>query len=245
VESARIPKTTIELIDEHLGYARAIAAEMLKRYPPNVPRCDLERAAEWGLVQAAHSYDASRGTSFATYSYYRIRGAVYDELVRSRRWWSKREEAANDYMTDYTSARAHFEGAQGTYQELRKVAAHLMISCVLSVDTLSREPADEALESPIEHLLRKEQQETVHKALALLPNRNRIVLQSYYFEDLSFKEIGHRIGLSESRISRIHRKSLEMLHTIISELQSDGATTNSVARTTRKTGTSAQWRVAS
>jgi RNA polymerase sigma factor for flagellar operon FliA len=64
-----------ELIESHLGYAHAIAADLAGRYPPNI--ADLESAAELGLVQAARSYDPSRAVSFATFAYYRIRGAIF------------------------------------------------------------------------------------------------------------------------------------------------------------------------
>src|SRR5215475_1822808 len=97
------PQTsTKSLVELHLGYAHAIAADMLKTLPPSVDRADLESAAAFGLFQAATAYDPSRGISFATFAYYRIRGAIYDDLRKACRA-NKFEEAANCYMLDYSS----------------------------------------------------------------------------------------------------------------------------------------------
>lgn len=209
-------ETKNELVHSHLGYAHAIAAELLKGCPPNIQRGDLDRAAELGLVQAANSYDASRGISFVTYAYYRIRGAVYDELRQTRRV-NKFEEAANEYMKDYTSNMppAVTPGAG----ELKNVASRVVISYLLSIDSLSHEPASKTTESPIERMLRKERQQTIHRALGELPKRTREVLEGYYFQDLSLKQIGYRMGISESRVSRIHAKGLEQMRAVLNALR--------------------------
>src|SRR5258708_2989430 len=79
------------LIESHLSYAHAIAAEIVKTLPNHVERGDLQAAAELGLTEAAHSYDHRPGVQFKTFAYYRIRGAVYD-AVRKARWFSVGQE---------------------------------------------------------------------------------------------------------------------------------------------------------
>ena len=93
-----------ELIESHIGYAHAIAAELAGKYPPNITRADLERAAEFGLVQAAQSYDPSRSVSFATFAYYRVRGAIFDEVRKS--WHASHLKVAFDRMAVAESGEA-------------------------------------------------------------------------------------------------------------------------------------------
>ena len=213
-------EVTNELVQRHLGYAHAIAAELIRGCPPDIHRSDLERAAELGLVQAANSYDPSRGSSFVTYAYYRIRGSVYDELRQSRRA-SKVEATTDEYRRDYTSeetSEARVESA-----DLDTAASKVVMSYLLSIENLPHEIASKNTESPMDRMLRKERKETINRALRQLPTRNREVLRGYYFQELSLKQIGHRMGISESRVSRIHAKSLEKMRTVLHALRSSNA----------------------
>src|SRR5258707_3325347 len=79
------------LIESHLSYAHAIAAEIVKTLSIHVERGELRAAAELGLTEAAHSYDHRPGVQFKTFAYYRIRGAVYD-AIRKAGWFSCSQE---------------------------------------------------------------------------------------------------------------------------------------------------------
>src|SRR5258707_4953824 len=93
------------LIESHLSYAHAIAAEIVKTLPIHVERGDLQAAAELGLTEAAHSYDHRPGVQFKTFAYYRIRGAVYD-AVRKANWfsWSQEDTSLNAAVDPSLSA---------------------------------------------------------------------------------------------------------------------------------------------
>jgi len=204
-----------ELIESHLSYSHAIAAEMLRRFPRHVDRRDVEAAAEFGLVQAAGAYDASRGIAFTTFAYYRIRGAVFD-LLRQTARTNRFEEAANEYMADYSGAPTVPSGS-ASYEEIKNVTASIVTSYFLSLDSLPYEPKAEKEELPIDRLVRQEQRERVRNALKTLPEKNRRVLECYYFEELTLEEIGKQLGLSKSWVSRIHAKGLEMLRPLLQE----------------------------
>jgi len=208
------------LVESHLGYAHAIAAEILKKLPARVDRADVERAAEFGLIQAANAYDSSRGISFTTFAYYRIRGAIYDDLRQAWRT-SKFEEAVNAYMIDYSSAPVSAAGPEAEYREIRRITSHIVTSYLLSLDSLRCEPDSRSTESPLQRVLRKERHRQLQEALRRLPEKNRKVIESYYFAGLSFEQIGRDLGFSESSAWRIHAKSLEMIRTFLDE-----ATTN-------------------
>ena len=204
------------LAESHLGYAHAIAAEMLKTLPQSVDRADVESAAEFGLMQAANSYDPSRGISFATFAYYRVRGAIYDDLRKSCRV-NRFEEGANTYMIDYSSAPPLTADPDTEYREVKRITSHILTSYLLSLDSAPQEPASHSMESPLQQLLRKERHNQLREALTRLPDKNRKVIEGYYFAGLSFSQIGRDLGLSESSAWRIHAKSLEMIRSALEE----------------------------
>lgn len=188
------------LVEAHLRYAHAIAAETLKKCPSNVDCRDVRSAAELGLVQAARAYDPSVGIAFSTFAYYRIRGAIYDELRQICRA-SKCEIATSDYIPNYT----------GAHDGANRVTSHTVTSYLLSMQALSQEPASTSGESPTDRIFRKQQAEQVKTALKNLPEKYRRVLDAYYYADLSFEEIGHQLGLSKSWVCRMHAKGLLMV----------------------------------
>jgi RNA polymerase sigma factor for flagellar operon FliA len=199
------------LIELHIGYAHAVAAELLARFPAHIDRQDVRAAAEYGLVQAANAYDGSKGVAFTTFAYYRIRGAVFD-LLRESIKTSRFEEAANEYLLDYSTGT---ETGAPSYAEVKDLAAGVVASYFLSFGKLPSEPREQTADAPLDTLLRQEQEKKIKEALKMLPEKNRRVLEAYYFEDLSLEEIGKRLGLSKSWVSRIHAKGLEMLRPAI------------------------------
>jgi RNA polymerase sigma factor for flagellar operon FliA len=198
-----------KLIEKHIGYAHAIAADLLKKYP-RLDRRDLESAAELGLVQAANDYDPSRGVSFTTFAYYRIRGAVLDDIRQVSRV-SKFETSANDYMIAYTATTTGRTSRKAVAKDLKHLTASLVITYLLSEDTQTFDGSLPGTVSPIDQLIRTEQRNRLRKALRRLPARYYQVLHSYYYDDMSFKQIGHEIGFSESWVSRIHAQGLRMI----------------------------------
>ncbi|HEX4772155.1 MAG TPA: sigma-70 family RNA polymerase sigma factor [Bryobacteraceae bacterium] len=202
------------LIESHISYAHAVAAELLARFPAHVDRQDVMAAAEYGLVQAANTYDPGKGVAFTTFAYYRIRGAVFDllrETIKSARF----EAAANEYMMDYSAG-----GGIPSDAEVKTVATGIVASYFLSIDP---SPGSPSAEAPIDTLLRQEQEKGIRNALKTLPEKNRKVLEAYYFEDLTLEEIGKQLGLSKSWVSRMHAKGLEMLRPAVERALSSRA----------------------
>lgn len=217
------------LIESHISYAHAIAAELLARFPAHVDRQDVRAAAEYGLVQAANAYDASKGVAFTTFAYYRVRGAVFD-LLRETVKTTRFEEAANEYMIDYSAGAGLPSDA-----EVKNVAAGIVASYFLASENPSSEPPPRGADAPLDILLRQEQQKVIRGALKTLPEKNRKVLEAYYFEDLTLEEIGKRLGLSKSWVSRMHAKGLEMLRPAVERaLSSKGERPKIQAAATRE-----------
>jgi RNA polymerase sigma factor FliA len=222
-----------ELIEKHVGYAHAIARSLLSRYPSNVTQRDLESAAEFGLVQAARAYDPARGIPFTTFAYYRIRGAIFDEIRQLCRA-SCFEAAANDYMNEQTMASHTPENAAAAYQELQGITSHLASSYLLSLDSVREERIPQPGTSPIGRVLHQEQTEIVRRAMDQLPERYRTVLHAYYYQELSLESIGKRLNLSKSWVSRLHAKALSRLHEILKQSSARQKTARHQTRKQRK-----------
>ena len=210
-----------KLIETHRSYAHAIAAEIARRLPAHIDRAEIQAAAELGLVEAAAPFDPSRGVLFKTFAYYRIRGAVYDCLHKMA-WLSRSqyqayrfERAANEFLKDYAIESPRAGTPADEYQDLKNVAGSLASCYLLSLDATQLDLAEDAGRSPERQTLSKEEKARLRTALAELPEKNRRVLESYYFEELSLEETGARLGLSKSWVSRLHAKSIEMIRQVL------------------------------
>src|SRR5215470_5750829 len=188
----------LRLIEQNRSYARAIAAEALKKLPPTVDRDDIQASAELGLVEAAQSFDASRGVAFKTFAYYRIKGAIYDALSKMG-WFSKShyhqlrfEKAANDYLMDASAEPQRPGSAESQLSDLKGLTQNVIACYVLSLQDLPQEPSDNS-NVPVEDQLNSSQERhRVREALRRLPEKNRQVLEQYYYHDLTLDEIGRK-----------------------------------------------------
>ena len=217
-----LPKPdTDRLIETFRSYANAIAGEVMRKFP-GVDRDDLRGAAQLGLVEAANSFDASRGVLFKTFAYYRIRGAMYDSL-RKMGWLSKDparlrfESGANEYMKDYSDSPSPGGTAEESCQELEDITSSVLNCYFLSLSTMKEELPEQGAESPEQNYHRREMAENIRKAMAKLPPKNRQVLEDYYFKDETLEAIGQRLGLSKSWVSRLHAKGLDMMKSYLQE----------------------------
>ena len=205
-----------ELIECHIGYAHAIAAELAGKFPPNITRSDLERAAEFGLVQAAQSYDPSRSVSFATFAYYRVRGAIFDEVRKS--WHASHVRVGSETATVQESAAASSaEEEYSSQDEFDEKAPLGTGSQFVSLESACAESVPATVESPATRVLRKEESKALREAMRQLPHRHRLVLQAHYFDDHSLVHIGKQLNLSKSWVSRIHAQALAKLRDVLPE----------------------------
>jgi len=203
-----------ELIENHLGYAHAIAAEFAGKYPPSITRADLKGAAEFGLVQAAHSYDPSRNASFATFAYYRIRGAIFDEVRKS--WQASHLKSGGDVSASEELA-ARGQQASTSWSDLGDSVSFQESCFLISLESTNVQQVSTATESPASWILREEESEIIREAIERLPKRHRFVLRAYYYEEHSLASIGVQLNLSKSWVSRIHAQALTMIREVLQE----------------------------
>jgi RNA polymerase sigma factor for flagellar operon FliA len=211
------------LIEANLPYAHAIAAEVSRKLPPDVEKKDIQGWAELGLVEAANSFDRTRGVQFKTFAYYRIKGAVYDGL-RKMGWYPKGqyqrmrfEMAANEYLKDVSTEMQRPAPPEAHFQHLKNLTANVMSCYMLSLDAICLEPIAHDQVSAEEAVVRSEQTRNLRCSLSQLPETNRRVLEYCYFEQLTLEQVGHKLGLSKSWVCRLHAKSLEMLRALLTK----------------------------
>jgi RNA polymerase sigma factor for flagellar operon FliA len=218
------------LILQHAPLVRYVANRIFMRLPSSVDVEDLYQVGTLGLIDAVSRFDPSRGIRFQTYAEFRIRGAILDEL-RALDWVPR---GVRHVATQIEEAYRELETEHGRPAEDQDVAAKLGISLsdlyghlddARSVSFVSFEElrassrdddedwdamemlADRSLVDPIEKLGLDELRTALGKAIDSLPERERLVITLYYFEELTMGEIGAVLGLTESRISQLHSRA--------------------------------------
>ncbi len=226
----KIDKRTKEkLILEYAPLIKFIAQKIAVRLPSNIEFDDLVSSGVIGLMDAIDKYDPTRDNKFKTYAEFRIRGAILDEL-RAQDWVprSVREKAK---QLERTHVRLEQQlGRLPTEDELTKELNvskeeyYDLLNQVKSVSILSLDEAGSfnstdrksilsllescKIPSPLQQLNLKAVKEVVTKAIESLPEKQRLVLSLYYYEDLNLKEIGDVLEVTESRVSQLHTQAV-------------------------------------
>jgi RNA polymerase sigma factor for flagellar operon FliA len=208
------------LILEHLSVVRHVVGRLLAELPPSLDSENLEAAGMLGLVEAARHFDPNRGVDFRAYAQSRIRGAVLDELRRNcplpQRVLERvsRIRKAHQELPPPVTIEALARATGFSREDVVDCLGAIRITQMVSWDGLG-EPIDTrpdgGIESPDSAVEREERQRVLQKAIAQLPERDRIIVTLYFLEDLRLKEIGQVLKLSESRVSRVLNEALLQL----------------------------------
>jgi RNA polymerase sigma factor for flagellar operon FliA len=215
-----------ELVRTHLPLARQAVNEIARRVPGHVNRDDLESAALLGLAQAARTFDPERGASFERHAATRIRGALLDELrgsdwaSRSVRSRARRAQQAADELAlrlGRTPTTEEVAVELGTDAEsLHRLADDVHRATVLNYDSIGTEgDADDLLPSgddgPDQQLVDRERRAYLADAVLTLPERLRLVVIAYFYEERPMQEIAAELGVTESRVSQLRAEALLLL----------------------------------
>ncbi|HUK63053.1 MAG TPA: FliA/WhiG family RNA polymerase sigma factor [Dongiaceae bacterium] len=230
------PQARRELLHMHLGLVHHAAREILQRAPRGIELGDLVSAGTVGLVQALEGFEPERGFAFSTFAMPRIRGAILDE-IRSHDWVPRSVRERGERLA--TTA-ARLEQRLGRTPDAAEMSAALGVDA----DTLSRwrrdtdsrvmvtldapaghsgeEPwllgdaiADEHAPEPGAALDEARTLAALHDGIAGLSERDRLVLTLSFYEDLSLREIGEVLHITESRVSQIRTRALQRLRDAI------------------------------
>ena len=228
-----------KLVIEYAPLIKFIAQKIAVRLPSNIELDDLISSGVIGLMDAIDKYDPTRDNKFKTYAEFRIRGSILDEL-RAQDWVprSVRDKAK---LLDRTMV--ELEAVYGRAATDEEVSNKLNMSMeefydlvnqvrpvsVLSIDdstTFSNVDKKSilnilegcALNNPYNQLSMKSVKDIVTKAIEDLPERQRLVLSLYYYEDLNLKEIGKVLRVTESRVSQLHAQAVSRLRAKLTQV---------------------------
>ncbi len=226
------------LLMEHLPTVRYLARRIHERLPQHVELDDLVSAGVVGLIDAFSKFDHKKKVQFKSYAQFRIRGAILDSLRTLD--WSPRElrrkgRAVEEAMRAVTQrvGRAPSEQEIAKELELPLTEYQLLLGDLkgLEIGSLhmerSEDSGDEELtyipgapdEDPLFRCLKGEMKQRLADAIDELPEKERMVLTLYYYEELTMKEIGLTLGVVESRVSQIHSSAVLRLRVALSGLR--------------------------
>jgi RNA polymerase sigma factor FliA len=232
------------LLKQHQPMVRRMALQMLAKLPASVELDDLIQAGMIGLLDASTRYQDNRGAQFETFASQRIRGAMLDEL-RANDWGSRglrqsaRKVEGAIQTLEHRMGRAPTEGEiakelkmtleayQGLLQEIQ--GCQLLYVEDFSGDGEGDSPfldrhASEARgerggdDDPLAQLLESGFRHQLVDAIGQLPERDRLLLNLYYEEELNLREIGAILEVSQSRVCQLHSQAISRLRAKLKDL---------------------------
>ncbi len=216
-----------QLITEYLPYVKRIVQRLAVHLPSTVDIDDLMNVGVIGLIQAVDRYDPRRDNKFMTYAIFRIKGAVLSEL-RARDFLSRSNRRK---IRELESVYLRLEQKLGREADDREIAKELGVDLeqvyrtkqMSSISFISLEELGISSRDEKEKLLNylvdteddalvmtklKELKEAMAGAIRQLPEKERLVISLYYLDELTMKETGKVLGITESRVSQIHSQAI-------------------------------------
>jgi len=233
------PEIRQKLLNTYLPLVRNVASRMAMGFPRSVELNDLVNTGVVGLIEAFGNFDRDRGVKFETYAVPRIRGAILDEL-RALDWVPRSTRARSREIDRAYTALENELGRQPLRSEL---AAHMNISMkdlhkalddvsgtnILSLDDVIYREDDNRqvprietiVDTKVHNILGEVEKGELRSFLVVaidrLTEQEKLVIALYYFEELTLKEIGAVMHISESRVSQIHTRAVSKLRGMVNE----------------------------
>ncbi len=216
-------------VEECQGLVRSLALKIHRGLPRRIDLDDLIGYGQVGLVEAAREFDASRGTRFTTFAYYRIRGAIYDGLAKmtgmSRGHYQhvRYERGATELLDESSQtgesspSGGETDGDLAWLRDIGRTLAviHLVSHLDLPGSALEASLVDSVRFGPIAMAMQNEQAQKVVDMIGKLAPDEAAMIRAVYFEGIAMQEAGQRLGISKSWASRLHAKALERLASIL------------------------------
>jgi len=217
-----------QVLVEHLPHVKRIVERIVIHLPPSIDKDDLMQAGVVGLIEALDRFDPDRGNKFITYASYRIKGAILAEL-RSRDFLSRttrkrvremeKTYAKLENLLGHEASDGEVADEMGIslekFYEIRAMA-HISFVQFDRLDFIESEKID-----PFKSFLIQSDRVDVSKiigfkelfsgltaAIEQLPENEKLVVSLYYQDELTMKEIGKVMEITESRVSQIHSKAI-------------------------------------
>ena len=228
-----------KLILQYIYLTRYVVGRVKVALPPTFSYEDISSYGIEGLIDAVEKYTPKMGARFETYALVRIRGNIIDKvrsqdfLPRSvRRKIRDVKEAQDELKKQFGRAATNTEIANYLGIEKEKVEQLLADDTTITSIYDKKGPSDGDIEiidtiadshnlAPHEQLEEKDVKKELEGALKRLPERERTIMVLYYHENMTLKEIGEAINVSESRVSQLHAQAIMKLKNLLSENRSE------------------------
>jgi RNA polymerase sigma factor for flagellar operon FliA len=223
-----------ELILQHYPMVRRVAYRMVSRYPSCIEADDLVAIGTLGLIDAVDKFETNRSVSFSAYARIRVQGAILDELrkadwvprsVRNRfsRIQLTRQGLQESLGRNPTEEEVAKELDVGV-ERLREMIQGSTVRTLVSMEEGSEEddsvgstlPSPEP--TPLEAATKEHLRKMVRARVTDLPESERQIVDMYYFQELTFREIGQILGITESRVSQLHSRMKARMSSEMQEL---------------------------
>ncbi len=231
------PEQLTAILQEFLPIIRRMAGAMVMKNPFSLDVEDLTSAGSMGLLSALKRYDPSRDIKFRTFAEYRIRGMMLDE-IRAMDWVPRSVRARREQIRQFVDEYVQKYGMSPAIEEMAKALGASqeelegITACdprLLSLDepvgygedgsTLRDVLPDLERHDPFMACANAEMKAALQAALVTLSSRQQEVLQLYYHVGLTMKEIGGRLGLTESGVCRVHSGAIRQLRTKLDSIE--------------------------
>lgn len=228
-------KKTVEvrnqLAEHYLPLIKVVAGRLAMSLPPHLDRDDLLSTGFFGLLDAIDRYDIDRNIKFETYAGVRIRGAMIDYLrskdwipvtmrQKLRRYEQKVYQLESELGRSATDAEIA-EALEISTKELQVIVSQFNSSTIIPLEEYLKTDSPEAFDAdPVETTEYFELKDTLSKVIDKLPEKERLVVSLYYYDELTLKEISLIMHLSEARISQLHTKAIMRMRGSLSKMKS-------------------------
>jgi RNA polymerase sigma factor for flagellar operon FliA len=229
------------LVVAYSPLVKFVAGRLGAGLPAHVDDSDLISYGLMGLIGAIERFEPERGIKFETFAMTRIRGAIIDELrsldwvprsVRSRAREIESAQSKLEHELQRAPTEAELAAKLGlTEEELQSSLLEIANSSVYALDelwTISDSSGDQVslldtisdprADDPQDSLASSEIKDSLTEAVASLPEREQLVVALYYYENLTLREIGEVLGVTESRVSQLHTKAVMRLKSALQEV---------------------------
>jgi RNA polymerase sigma factor for flagellar operon FliA len=218
-----------QLIVQYSPLVKYVAGRVGVGLPQNVEQADLVSYGMFGLIDAIDKFDPGRGFKFETYAMARIKGAILDEL-RSMDWVPRSVRAkARGIERAYAKLEAELHRSPSDEElaaelemgvgELQDVVNQISLTGIAALDemlagergestTLGDTITTDLVPGPTDVFEEEETRQLLGRSINGMPEREKLVLTLYYYENLTLAEIGSALGVTESRVCQIHTKAV-------------------------------------
>lgn len=222
------------LIVHYVELVKIIAGRLYSTYNARVEFDDLQGYGILGLIDAIEKFDLSKQIKFETYANIRIRGAIIDEIrhmdwiPRSTRQKYKRVEEAVERLqlahgNEFSDADVA-EELDLSLEDYGKLMGEVTTYAIVSLEEKIEGNSNFDIASDYEgfdpegHFMKGEMRTTLIETIEGLPEKEKTVMQLYYYSELTYKEIASVLSVSESRVSQIHTKAISKLRISLKHL---------------------------